>query len=319
MYQGVMTLVQGTFFSTRRTPGLWRRIQKNYGLYLLISPALVYLVIFNYLPMYGIQIAFKDYKAVLGIEGSAWVGLKHFLTFFSAYYFNRLVFNTLLLNVYSLLFSFPLPIILAIMINSLRGARFKKFTQTVVYVPHFISTVVLAGMLYILLSPSNGIINHLIVAMGGRPIYFMNEADWFRPIYVISGIWQNMGWSSILYIAALSGIDPELYEAATIDGASKWQKVRFIDIPHIIPTATMMLILSCGSLMASATQKALLLQTGGNIARSDIIGTYVYTMGLGNGQFSYTSAIGLFVNIINFIMVVVANAMSKRLNGETLY
>lgn len=294
-------------------------VKDNRWLYLLILPAVIYLLIFNYLPMYGIQIAFKDYKAVRGIQGSDWVGFKHFITFFEAYYCSRLIGNTLILNIQTLIFSFPIPIVLAVMINNLKNERFKKITQTAVYIPHFISTVVLAGLLYILLSPTNGIINHFITALGGRSIYFMNEADWFRPVYILSGVWQNAGWSSILYIAALSGVDPELYEAATIDGATKWQRVLYIDIPHIIPTATMMLILNCGSLMSSSTQKALLLQTGGNIAKSDIIGTYVYTMGLGSGQFSYTSAIGLFVNVINFIMVVTANKVSGKMQGETLF
>lgn len=310
----------------RRKPDVRTRLQKwlsavaeNRWLYVLILPALVYLIIFNYLPMYGVQIAFKDYKAVRGIAGSDWVGLKHFKTFFNAYYSGRLISNTLLLNVLSLLFSFPIPIALAVVINNIRNQRLKKFTQTAIYIPHFISTVVLAGILYILLSPTNGIINHAIVALGGKAIYFMNEAGWFRPIYILSGIWQNAGWNSILYIAALAGIDPELYEAATIDGASKWQKVLYIDIPHLIPTATMMLILNCGSLLSSATEKTLLLQTGGNMATSDILGTYVYTMGLGSGQFSYTSAINLFVNVINFIMVVSANTISSKMNGETLF
>lgn len=296
-----------------------RDIVDNRWLYVLVLPALVYIILFNYLPMYGIQIAFKNYKAVRGIAGSDWVGFKHFQTFFSAYYFNRLISNTLILNVLSLICSFPIPILLAIIVNNIRSQRLKKFTQTAIYVPHFISTVVLAGILYILLSPTNGIINHAIVALGGKSIYFMNEPDWFRPIYIISGIWQNAGWNSILYIAALAGVDPELYEAATIDGANKWQKVRYIDFPHIIPTATMMLILNCGSLMSSATQKTLLLQTSGNIATSDIIGTYVYTMGISNGQFSYTAAIGLFVNVINFILVLSANYISGRMKSETLF
>ena len=298
--------------------GIWQ----NRWLYILILPALVYLIIFNYLPMYGVQIAFKDYKAVRGIVGSPWTamgGFKHFVTFFNAYYFWRLIGNTLVLNLLSLVFSFPMPIALALIVNNIRNQRMKKFTQTAIYVPHFISTVVLAGILYILLSPTNGIVNHLITALGGKSIYFMNEASWFRPVYIISGIWQNAGWDSILYIAALAGVDPELYEAATIDGANKWQKVRYIDLPHIVPTATMMLILNSGSLLSSATQKTLLLQTGGNMATSDIIGTYVYTMGLGSGQFSYTAAIGLFVNVVNFILVLSTNKISSKMNGETLF
>ncbi len=307
---------------SRRVRKLAGEIYDNRWLYLLIMPALIYLLIFNYMPMYGVQIAFKKFKVVRGIAGSPWLDpwYKHFETFFNAYYFDRLLRNTLLLNLFSLVFSFPMPIILAVIINNIRSEKLKRFTQTAVYVPHFISTVVMAGLLYILLSPTNGMINHFISALGGKPIYFMNEASWFRPVYIMSGIWQSAGWNSILYIAALSGVDPELYEAATIDGANKWQKVRYIDIPHIIPTATMMLILNCGSILSSATEKTLLLQTGGNMATSDIIGTYVYTMGIGtNGYVDYTTAIGLFVNVINFVMVVTANTISNKLEGETLF
>lgn len=298
---------------------LGRGVWDNRWLYVLILPALIYLIVFNYLPMYGIQIAFKNYKVVRGIAGSEWVGFKHFETFFNSYYCGRLISNTLVLNLLNLLFQFPIPIILAIIVNGIPGTRLKKFTQTAIYVPHFISTVVMAGILYILLSPTTGIINSFIKALGGTPIYFMNEASWFRPVYIISGIWQNAGWNSILYIAALAGVDPELYEAATIDGANKWHKVWYIDLPHILPTATMMLILNCGSLLSSSTQKTLLLQTAGNTATSDIIGTYVYNMGLGSGQFSYTSAIGLFVNVINFVMVVTVNTISGKMQGETLF
>jgi len=298
---------------------LLQRILENRGLYLLILPALLYLVFFCYLPMYGVQIAFRDFKAVRGIMGSTWVGLKHFETFFNAYYCGRLISNTIVLNLLALVIGFPLPILLALMLNSLKSARLKKFTQTVVYVPHFISTVVLAGLLYILLSPTTGLVNKLIEALGGEAVYFMNDTAWFRPVYIISGVWQSAGWNSILYIAALAGVDQELYEAASIDGATKLQKVRYIEFPHIIPTATMMLILNCGALLSSATQKTLLLQTGGNIAVSDIIGTYVYTMGLGKGQFSYTAAIGLFVNVLNFILVLSANKVSGKMQGETLF
>ena len=304
---------------SKRIRLLGRGVWDNRWLYVLILPALIYLIVFNYLPMYGIQIAFKNYKVVRGIAGSEWVGFKHFETFFNSYYCGRLISNTLVLNLLNLLFQFPIPIILAIIVNGIPGTRLKKFTQTAIYVPHFISTVVMAGILYILLSPTTGIINSFIKALGGTPIYFMNEASWFRPVYIISGIWQNAGWNSILYIAALAGVDPELYEAATIDGAKKWHKVWYIDLPHILPTATMMLILNCGSLLSSSTQKTLLLQTAGNTATSDIIGTYVYNMGLGSGQFSYTSAIGLFVNVINFVMVVTVNTISGKMQGETLF
>ena len=296
-----------------------RQILNNWQLYLLVLPALVYIIIFNYLPMYGVQIAFRNFRAVDGITGSVWTGLSHFKTFFETFYSSRLIINTFLLNFYGLLFGFPIPIILAILINSLRSKVFKKFTQTVVYVPHFISTVVMAGMIYIFLSPVSGIINMMITGLGGQVIFFMNEEVWFRPVFIISGIWQSAGWSSILYIAALAGVDQELYEAATIDGATKFLKVIHIDLPHLLPIVTMMLILNCGSLLSSATEKALLFQTGGNIARSDIIGTYVYTMGLTQGQFSYTAAIGLLVNLVNFAMIISVNQIVKQMKGETLF
>ena len=301
-----------------RKVAIGRNIRNNWQLYIFVLPALVYIIIFNYLPIYGVQIAFRNYRAVDGITGSVWVGLQHFRTFFETFYSTRLIVNTFLLNFYGLLIGFPIPIILAILINSLRNRHFKKITQTVVYVPHFISTVVLAGMIYIFLSPVNGVFNKMITGLGGQAIFFMNEQSWFRTIFITSGIWQGAGWSSILYIAALAGVDQELYEAATIDGATKFQKVKHIDFPHIIPIITMMLILSCGSLLASSTDKALLLQTSGNISRSDIIGTFVYNMGLTRGQFSFTAAIGLMVNVVNFVMILAVNKIVKIMKGETL-
>ena len=299
--------------------GLKAVLKNNWQLYLLVLPAVIYFVVFNYLPLYGIQIAFKDYKAVDGIAGSAWVGLKHFKNFFNAYYFKRLLSNTLLLNVYYLLWSFPVPLILAILLNQIRGTKKKRFIQTSIYVPYFISTVVLAGMLYIFLSPTSGILNFARTALGLKAIDFMSDASAFRSIYIISGIWQAAGYGTILYIATLTGIDLSLYEAAEIDGASIWQKIRYIDIPSLIPTAMMVFILDCGKMLASDTNKALVMQTPGNIPTSDIIGVYVYNVGLGSGQFSYTAAIGLFINIINFILIVSVNQLSKRMTDVGLF
>jgi putative aldouronate transport system permease protein len=297
-----------------------KRVQRNdWQLWVLLLPALVYFLVFCYLPMYGIQIAFRDYKAVFGITGSKWVGLKNFTDFFSAYYFTRLLSNTFLLNIFGLLWSFPIPIILAILLNQLEYPRFKKLVQTSIYIPHFISTVVMAGMLYLFLSPTNGIFNKFIEMFGGAPIYFMAEPSWFRTLFIGSDIWQHAGWSTILYIATLTGIDPELYEAATVDGATKRQKIWHIDLPHLIPIAVMMLILSCGSLLVSNTDKALLMKTAANSAKSDIIGVYVYEMGLGRAQFSYTAAIGLFTNVINFITIMVVNFISKKLGETSLF
>ena len=293
--------------------------KNNWQLYVLILPAIIYFIVFNYMPLYGIQIAFKDFKAVFGISGSKWVGFKHFENFFHAYYFKRLLANTLLLNVYNLLWSFPVPIILAILLNQIKGPKIKRFIQTSIYVPYFISTVVLAGMLYIFLSPTSGIFNILRQALGMKAVDFMSDAKAFRTIYIVSGIWQSAGWGTILYIASLSGVDPSLYEAAEIDGASIWQKIRYIDMPSIVPVIVMVFILDCGKLLSSNTDKALVMQTAGNIPTSDIIGVYVYNVGLGSGQFSYTTAIGLFINIINFIIIITANQISKKISDVVLF
>lgn len=294
-------------------------VKSSWQLYILILPAVIYFIVFHYLPLYGIQIAFKDYKAVSGIADSAWVGLKHFKAFFEAYYFKRLLSNTLLLNIYYLLWSFPVPIILAILLNQIRKEKMKRFIQTTIYVPYFISTVVLAGMLYIFLSPTSGIFNFVRTAMGLKAIDFMSEAGAFRSIYVISGIWQAAGYGTILYIASLAGVDQSLYEAAEIDGASIWQKIRYIDFPSIVPTIMMVFILDCGKLLSSDTNKALVMQTPGNIPTSDIIGVYVYNVGLGSGQFSYTAAIGLFINIINFAIIMSVNKISKKVTDVGLF
>ncbi|MBQ6715066.1 MAG: sugar ABC transporter permease [Clostridia bacterium] len=292
---------------------------RNHRLWVLLLPLLVYYLLFHYLPLYGIQIAFREYKGIYGIAGSPWVGLEHFSKFLTSYYSLRLIYNTFILNFIGIICSFPIPIVLAILINQLSSDRFKRFSQTLIYIPHFISTVVMVGILYLFLSPSNGIINKVITLFGKEPIFFMIEPNWFRPVFIISDIWQHSGWSAILYIATLTGIDPCLYEAASIDGAKKLQKIIHIDIPHLIPIAVMMLILSCGSMLGSNTDKTLLLQTSGNLATSDIIGVYVYSQGLGKAQFSYTSAIGLFVNIINFITIISVNWVAKKVGETSLF
>lgn len=296
-----------------------RQLARDWQLYLFVLPGVIYYVIFHYLPLYGIQIAFKDYKAVQGIMGSAWVGLKHFKAFFSSYLCGTLILNTLLVNMYNLLFGFPIPILLSLLLNRVMAPKFKKFTQTVIYIPHFVSTVVMAGMLYIFLDPTNGVINTLIAALGGTPQYFMAEPGWFRTVFIASGQWQNAGWGTIIYIAALTAIDQELYEAARIDGASILAQIFYIDLPSIIPMGMMMLILNSGQIMAGNMTKTLLLQTAGNKATSNTIGVYVYTMGLTSGQFSYTAAIGLFQNIISFIMVMSVNMISKKASSISMF
>lgn len=304
---------------TKSSQSMKSYLKNNWQLYIMILPAVIFFIVFNYLPMYGIQIAFKDYRAVDGISGSPWTGFKHFTTFFNAYYFKRLLTNTLVLNVENLIFSFPVPIIMAIMLNQIQKDKLKRGIQTSIYVPYFISTVVLAGMLYIFLSPTSGILNTARGWLGLKAVDYMSSASAFRPIYIISSIWQNAGYSTILFIAALSGVDQALYEAAEIDGASIWQKIRYIDLPSLLPTIMMVLVLDCGKLLNSNTEKALVMQTAGNIPTSDIIGVYVYNVGLGSGQFSYTAAIGLFINIINFILIISVNQISKKTTEVGLF
>ncbi len=303
---------------TKKSPKPARRLspytgfRNNWQLYIMLLPAIAYYVIFDYLPMYGIQIAFKDYRAIDGIWGSKWVGFQHFMKFFDAYYFERLIKNTFLLNIYGLVCLFPIPIALAIMLNRIRNAKTKKFIQTTIYLPHFVSTVVVVGMVYIFLSPRGGLFNTVRQSFGLKALDFMSMPSAFRTISVASNIWQDAGFSSILFIATLAGIDPALYEAAELDGASIWQKIRYIDIPTLIPTAMMVLIMNCGSLFASNASKVLLLQTPGNVTVSEIIGTYVHNVGLGKGMFSYTTAIGLFTNVVNLIMILTVNKISKK-------
>ncbi|GHU73154.1 sugar ABC transporter permease [Clostridia bacterium] len=274
---------------------------------------------FAYAPMYGIQIAFRDFKANLGFLKSPWVGLKYFQQFVALSNFWQLIQNTLLISVYSILFGFPAPILLALMLNQLRFARFQKFVQTISYAPYFISTVVLVSMLNIFLAPSTGFVNNIIVSFGGKAVTFTGRAEWFRTVYVASGVWQGIGWGAIVYLASLSGVNPELYEAAMVDGATRFQRVWHIDIPGILPTVVIMFILQMGSLMNVGYEKAYLMQNALNNQVSEIISTYVYKIGLLNAKFSFSTAVGLFNSLINFILVVSTNMISQRLTQTSLW
>ena len=296
-----------------------RRALGNWQLYLFLLPTIAYFLVFRYYPMYGLQIAFRNYKTNKGIWGSQWVGLNHFKRFFQAADFQRLLTNTLAVSVENLLLSFPVPILLALLLNQLPSKRYKKVVQTVIYAPHFISTVVLVGIISLFFSPSSGIINHLIQTLGGKPIHFMAEAGWFRPLYIGSEIWQSAGWGSILYLAALSGISPELHEAAVMDGANKYQRVWHIDIPGILPTVVIMFILNSGKVMAVGFEKAYLMQTSLNISTSEIIATYVYKRGLLQNQFSFSTAVGVFESVVNLILIVTVNAISRRISDASLF
>lgn len=310
--------------STRRKPiVMGKRVQKvlkrDWQLLVLCILPILYFVIFHYIPMYGVQIAFKDFRATDGIWGSAWVGFKHFKRFFASSQFWTLIKNTLGLSLLQILLGFPVPIILAIMLNQVKNQRFRKFAQSILYCPHFISIVVLAGMLYIFLSPRNGIVNTIIKMLGGEAIFFLGEAKYFKLTFVISGIWQNAGWSAIIYIAALAGISPDLYEAAQVDGANKWQRIRHIDIPGIMPTIIMMLIMEIGKVMSLGFQKAYLLQNAQNLSASEIISTYIYKVGMLDAQYSYSAAVNLFNNVINIILLVTFNKLAKKLTDNSLW
>lgn len=280
---------------------------------------MAYFIIFHYFPMYGVQIAFRDYTPSLGIWGSPWVGLEHLKRFFDSYYFWTLIKNTLGISLYELVVGFPVPILLALALNELRDGAFKKWVQTVTYAPHFISVVVMAGMIIAFTSPGSGLINLAIKAFGGEPVPFLTEPGWFKSVFVLSGVWQSMGWGTIIYLAALAGVDPQQHEAAMIDGATRFQRVWHINLPSIVPTMVILLILNVGSFMSVGFEKVFLLQNPLNLESSDVISTYVYRSGLVQGQFSFSAAIGLFNSVINFILLLTVNRIAKRLNETSLW
>lgn len=298
------------------------RIRKNFlsswQLYTFLLPALTFFIIFHYIPMYGVQIAFKDFFATMGINGSPWVGFEHFERFFNSYYFWRLLKNTLIISLYQLCL-FPLPVIFALMLNELRNGAFKKWTQTLTYAPHFISVVVVVGMIIAFLDPTTGIVNHLIETLGGSSVQFLTSPDWFRHIYVWSGEWQGLGWGSIIYLAALAGVNPELLEAAKVDGATRLQRIIHINIPAILPTIVILFILNIGKFMSVGFEKVLLLQNSLNSETSDIIQTFVYETGLLEGQYSFAAAVGLFDSVINIILLVTVNQIAKKVSDNSLW
>lgn len=292
-----------------------REIIRCKYLYLIFLIPFIYYIVFQYWPMYGILISFQDYNVVKGISGSPWVGFKHFEKFLFDPYFWTLVRNTLLINVYNLLWGFPAPIILAILLNELRSERFKKVIQNISYLPHFISTVVICGMLVNFLS-SDGLVNQIVKFFGGESIQFLMYPQYFRTIYVASGVWQSVGWNSIIYLAALTGIDAEMFEAALIDGANRWHRIRYITLPSIAPTISIMLILNLGRLMNLGHEKILLLYNGSTYETADVISTYVYRRGLLGNDFSYATAVNLFQAVVGVILVSASNQISKKV-GET--
>lgn len=294
---------------------LKKRVLDNWQLYAMLLIPVVLTIVYKYIPMYGIQIAFRDYKASRGFAGSEWVGLEWFQRFFSAPTFGRMIKNTVLLSLYSLLWSFPIPIILALMLNQMRFQRFKRTTQTVLYAPHFISTMVICGMIRIFLSPSGGLIN----LIAGTSVDFLTESAAFRTIYIASGIWQDAGWGIIVYMATLSNVDTSLYEAAKVDGASLFQRILHIDIPELTPIMVLNLIMSAGGLMNVGFEKVWLLQTELNKATSDVIAVYVYQQGIENAKYSYSTAVGLFNTAINIILLIVVNKIAGKISEDTSF
>lgn len=299
---------------TGGTP-IGKRIGKYWQLYLMLLIPVVITIIYKYIPMYGIQIAFRDYKASQGMWGSDWVGLQWFQRFFSSPNCMRMIKNTVLLSLYGLLWSFPIPIILALMINQLRFKKFKRSIQTILYAPHFISIMVVCGMLRVFLSPSGGLIN----LIAGTNIDFLSEASAFRTIYIASGIWQDAGWGIIIYMATLATVDASQYEAAKIDGASMFQRIRYIDIPALIPQMVLMLIMSASSLMNVGFEKVFLLQTDLNKATSDVIAVYVYQQGIERAKYSYSTAVGLFNTVVNVILLIVVNKITKKISEDVSF
>jgi putative aldouronate transport system permease protein len=269
--------------------------------------------------MVGLQIAFKEFNVVGGIWNSPWVGLKHFKEFITSYQFPRLIKNTLGISLYSLIAGFPVPILLAVMINECTNTKFKKAVQLITYAPHFISTVVMVSVVLMLMAPRAGMINNIIALFGGERIDFIAKPEYFKSIYVWSGIWQSMGYNSIIYIAALSGIDPSLYEAATVDGASKLQRIMNIDLPGILPTIIIQLIMQCGRLMNVGHEKVLLMQNNLNMSSSDIISTYVYRIGLENARYSFSAAVGMFNSVINTFLLILVNSISRKVSETSLW
>lgn len=306
--------------SSKRKPilGILNDIRKNKLLYVMLLPVLLYYVVFHYAPMYGAIIAFKDFSPRLGVWGSDWVGLEHFQDFFTGPYFWRTMKNTLLISTFSLVFGFPAPIVLALLLNELKHALFKRTVQTITYMPHFISLIVICGIIKDF-SSSDGVINDVVAFFGGTRVTYLLEPSFFRTIYVSSGIWQNIGWGTIIFLAALTGIDQEQYEAAKIDGAGRWKQMMNVTLPGLMPIIVILLILDIGKMMNVGFEKIILLYNPGTYETSDVISSYVYRIGLQDFNYSFSSAVGLFNSVINFILLISSNWLSRKFNETSLW
>ncbi|MBM7618460.1 putative aldouronate transport system permease protein [Bacillus tianshenii] len=292
---------------------------KYWDLYLLLVPGVLFFIIFKYVPMWGIVIAFQDYSVFAGIQGSEWVGFKHFERMFQAEEFYRIFNNTLLISLYKLFWGFPAPIIVALMLNELRNLMYKRTIQTIIYMPHFLSWVIVGGIMMNLLGPSTGVVNSFIQFLGFEPIYFIANDSWFRTVLVTSDLWKSVGWGTILYLAALAGINPQLYEAATVDGANKWQQTWHITLPSLLPTIVILFILQMGNILEVGFEQVFILLNPLVYNVGDVFETYVYRVGVTQGQFSYTTAVGLFKSVVALILVVAANKIAKKLGQNGLW
>jgi len=306
----------------RYNESFWKRLGhdlvKNRVLYLMILPIVLFYLVFFYYPMYGAQIAFKDFQPALGLEGSPWRGFKHFKIFFNSIYCGRLIRNTLSINFKNLIFAFPMPIILALLLNEVKNMKFKKVVQTISYLPHFISTIVICGMV-LKFTATDGFITNLLTYIGYPKQNLMFNPDLFQTIYVVSDIWQGVGWGSIIYLAAIAGVNGELYEAARIDGAGRWKQTWHVTLPGMMPTIITMLILRIGSMMSLGFEKVFLLYNESIYEKADIISTYVYRKGIEQLNYSFATAVGLFNSVINLILLVGANRVSKKLTDSSLW
>lgn len=296
-----------------------RHFKREWQIYVMLAPAIIWFIMFLYQPMYGLQIAFKDYSLFKGITGSPWVGFEHFETLFSSDQFLRAVKNTFIISGLTLLFGFPAPIILALMFNEILNQTFKRSAQTIVYLPHFISTVIIAGIVITAFSPSAGIVNTALGWFGIEPIYFLSKAEWFRPIFIGSGIWQEAGFSSIVFLAAIAGVNPSLYESAMVDGASRWQMIWKITLPSILPTILIMLIIRIGNLLEVSFELIILLYQPATYETADVVNTFIYRQGLQGGQYDLAGAAGLFNAVVAFILVMTANTISRRYSRTSLW
>lgn len=302
-----------------RTGSRYAHYRKYMVLYLISLPGIFFFLVFKYVPLFGSIMAFKDYNVFAGMWKSEWVGLAHFKRMFEYPDFGRILMNTIAIGGYTLLFAFPIPIILALLMNELRGRLFKRFVQTAVYLPHFLSWVVVAGIVIGILSPTNGLMNQLLNHFGIDSIYFMGEESYVRSIIVGSGVWRDAGWSTIIYLAAMAGINPDLYEAAQLDGANRWRQTRSITIPALLPTITVLFLLQIGQFLDLGFERVYVFLNPLNSGSGDILDTYIYDVGLIQGQYSYTTAIGLFKSLIGLALIMGANALSKKTTGEGLY